>query len=302
MNDATAVISALRKSGQLGQHQPGLYLLRGPALKLYREIERLIAREAMRWSHRQEWLTPGAIALDTLARADYFASFPQWLTTMSHLSDREEELERVARAEDPARAVAGAVQRPNCALQPALCYHVYSAFQGKRLTRARRLTVQGTCWRHEGEFTPLARGWSFTMREVVQLGGQLQVELFRQQGIRLAHALAEALGLEAQLEAASDPFFAPTARGKALLQRVKALKHELLLPIGERAVAAASFNHHETFFGEAFEITLPSRKMAHSGCVAFGLERWLLAYLVRHGVEPGNWSVPRRIDHAAAQA
>jgi hypothetical protein len=80
---------------------------------------------------------------------------------------------------------------------------------------------------------------------------------------------------------AEDPFFAPTGRGRALLQRLKELKQELRLPIGDgETVAAASFNLHDRFFGEAFAISLPDGSPAFTACVAFGLERWLLASLV----------------------
>jgi hypothetical protein len=108
--------------------------------------------------------------------------------------------------------------------------------------------------------------------------------------MRVAGSLASRLDLDAGFLVATDPFFAPTARGKALLQRVKGLKHELALPIGgERSTAAASFNNHEQFFGEAFGITLESGEAASSGCVAFGLERWLLAFLVAHGIDRVAW-------------
>jgi len=138
----------------------------------------------------------------------------------------------------------------------------------------------------------LERQWAFTMREIVCVGSASDVEDFRQRGMRLAGTLASRLDLDAGFLVATDPFFAPTARGKTIVQRVKALKHELALPIGgERSTAAASFNHHEQFFGEAFGITLSTGEVASSGCVAFGLERWLLAFLVAHGLDRAEWPV-----------
>ena len=94
---------------------------------------------------------------------------------------------------------------------------------------------------------------------------------------------------------ATDPFFRPGARAKQVLQQLKELKHELLLPIGPRTtIAASSFNLHETFFGDAFDIRLPSGKPVVTACVAFGLERWLLAFLVRHGPDADTWpAIPR---------
>ena len=97
----------------------------------------------------------------------------------------------------------------------------------------------------------------------------------------LAQSVANRLGVRGEIAAAEDPFFAPTARGRGLLQRIKGLKQELRLDVGDGdTVAAASFNLHERFFGAAFDIRLPDGSPAFSACVAFGLERWLLASLV----------------------
>ncbi len=133
---------------------------------------------------------------------------------------------------------------------------------------------------------PLERGWAFAMREIVCLGTPSETEDFRQRGIERATDLADALGLSVRVAVASDPFFAPTSRGKAVLQRVKSLKHEMLVRYDDgRSLAIASFNNHELFFGEAFGISLENGEVAASGCVAFGIERWLLAVLAAHGVD-----------------
>jgi len=74
------------------------------------------------------------------------------------------------------------------------------------------------------------------------------------------------------------------------LQRVKGLKRELLLPLGGgRRVAASSFNDHERFFGDAFDIRLSDGSPAHSACCAHGVERWTLALLVAHGPDARHW-------------
>ncbi|HEV8611945.1 MAG TPA: hypothetical protein VGQ73_00455, partial [Gemmatimonadales bacterium] len=146
---------------------------------------------------------------------------------------------------------------------------------------------------------PLERGWAFTMREIICLGTPEDTAAFSRRGSQRATELAEELGLEALIVEASDPFFAPSARGKALLQRVKALKHELLLPIGSRRIAAASFNHHERFFGDGFGIRTADGAAASTACVAFGLERWLLAFLCAHGPESRSW--PALSHHVLAE-
>jgi seryl-tRNA synthetase len=290
MRTAETVISALRARGELWEVAPGIVGLRGQVLTLLRRLENEIASLAQR-DTPEEWEPPPALAMQTLQRADYFASFPFWLTAASHLPDDDRALEQIATADEPIDAARSAARSTDVALPPALCYHVFERLSGRRLTTTHLVTLTGTCWRHErAALAPLERQWAFTMREIVCVGAAEDVEDFRQRGMRLAASLASRLDLDAGFLVATDPFFAPTARGKTIVQRVKALKHELALPIGgERSTAAASFNNHEQFFGEAFGITLATGEPASSGCVAFGLERWLLAFLVAHGIERVAW-------------
>jgi seryl-tRNA synthetase len=293
MRTAESVVAALRARGELWDVGPGIVGLRGNVLALMRRIEHEIALLAQ-LDGPEEWSAPPAVAMRTLARAEYFASFPFWLTAASHLPDDDRALEEIATADDSVSAARSALRSPDTALPPALCYHVFERLAGGRLTTTRLITLNGTCWRHEGpRLAPLERQWAFTMREVVCLGSSGDVEDFRQRAMRVSGSLASRLDLDAGFLVATDPFFAPTARGKAIVQRVKALKHELALPIGgDRSTAAASFNNHEQFFGEAFDISLETGEPASSGCVAFGVERWLLAFLVAHGVDRVAWPSP----------
>ena len=288
--DARLVVADLERRGEVWSPLPGAIGLRGDTLALYRSIESRVASLARELAG-EEWAVPSVISLDTLGRADYFASFPQWLTLASHLTDDEAALETVATAADPAEAIAGAMRPPRAALPPAVCYHVYAALADRTLDSPVRVTAQCTCWRHEGaRLAPLERGWAFTMRETVALGSDADVRTTRDAGLRGARALAASMGLDAEVAEAADPFFAPTARGRTLLQQIKALKHELVVPIGaHRTLAVASFNHHETFFGQAFGIRDADGEPASSACVAFGLERWLLAFLCAHGTDAGAW-------------
>jgi seryl-tRNA synthetase len=290
MHRAADVVARLRANGELWEAAPGLVALRGDTLRLYRSLEQMVRLVASR-ERADDWQVPPALPFETLRRADYFASFPQWLTAAAHLDAGDVALEQIAAAPDPARAAVAALQPCAIALQPAVCYHVYAALAGTTAIRPRCCTLSGTCWRHEaGRFAPLERGWAFSMREIVCIGSAGDIAEFRARGIEAACALARALGLRAHIAEASDPFFAPSTRGRALLQRLRALKHELLLPLGDgRTMAAASFNDHAQFFGDAFDIRDGSGAPAASGCVAYGLERWLLAVLVEHGPDARNW-------------
>lgn len=295
MSTATDLVEALRSRGDLWESVRGAIGLRGPLYDLFERLEaeiRLLARAEA----ADEWRMPPAIGLETLERADYFASFPQWLTVASHLTSDAARLEELARSAVPTDAVHEATEPCEAALAPAVCYHVYPRFLGQTITSPTLVTVQGTCWRHEGDrLFPLVRGWAFTMRELVCLGTPDDVEAFRRRGMERTRRLLARFELQGDFVPATDPFFAPTARGRRLLQQVKGLKDELRLPIGpDEDIAAASFNHHEQYFGEAFDIRLPGGSAAATGCVAFGLERWLLAFLVWHGPNPEAWPLSIR--------
>lgn len=297
------VIRRLREDGSLLEVAPGVTGLRGPVVSLLREIEVALA-DLARAETRDEWRTPAGVSFETLERAQYFASFPQWLTAASHLSGDVESLERIATGKSPGTEARSSLASADVALPPAVCYNTYAALADTVIDPPVIMTAQGTCWRHEGDrHSPLERGWAFTMREIVCLGAERDVKDFLDRSVARVTSLERALGLQAEIVAASDPFFAPTARGRAALQRIKGLKHELVFhyPDG-RPLAIASFNDHELFFGDAFGISLPDGTPAWSGCVAFGLERWLMAVLVTLGVEPSDWPFTIQAQSVLAQA
>lgn len=284
------VVKELRATGLLWDAGPGLVGLRGPVADLTREIESQL-RAISRLETDDEWRTPAGVSFETLERAQYFASFPQWLSTASHLSGDESVLSGIASSATPAAAARNAVGAPDTVLPPAVCYSTYAALAGTTIESPLIMSAEGVCWRHEGDrLAALERGWAFTMREIVCLGSDRDVRGLLDRGALHAESLARELGLEATLNVANDPFFAPTSRGRAALQRIKGLKHELVVRFPDgRPLAIASFNDHERFFGEAFDITLSDGAFASSGCVAFGIERWLLAVLVTHGTNSSSW-------------
>lgn len=292
------VIRILRQRGQIWDTAPGLVGFRGRARELMEHIAHSLAELAMEETS-DEWSVPSGISFGTLERAQYFASFPQWLTAASHLSASSLVLEGIANSDSPATAARNAMERPDAALSPAVCYHTYERLAGQRLTSPTLMTAEGVCWRHEGDrLSPLERGWAFRMREIVCLGTSADVEEFRQRWMGRSLAFAASLGLTVEIVQATDPFFAPTARGKSALQRIKALKHELVVRFPDgRPLALASFNNHELFFGESFGISLNSGEVAASGCVAFGIERWLLAVLAAHGVDYDATELERSLNN-----
>lgn len=207
-----------------------------------------------------ERVFPQSIAGATLTRAGFFDAFPDGASPVGNGAPADR------------------------FLPPAVCYHAYAALADRVLDSPALLTAAQTCFRDADRGSHDEwRLWQFTMREIVFIGPGPWVAEQRRAWTRRARAFAERLELAAAVEPATDPFFGGVSRGRRLIQQLKHLKDELRLTMGPLAIAAASFNSHETFFGSRFGLTLGDGTVAHSGCAAFGLERWTLAFLSQRG-------------------
>lgn len=206
----------------------------------------------------EEHAFPSIIDNKTLRCAGYFENFPDGATRVS------------------ARGLAH-----DCSLSPAVCYHCYPLFAQGPLLKEVTWTCQGKCFRHEnGHYEGLARLWEFTMREIVFCGPAEWIQQQREDWMKRVLRFCTECGLYGALEESTDPFYGTASRGQQLLQRLKKLKYELRLTLGDGSTtAAASFNLHEAHFSQAFGITSVSGEPFSTGCVAFGLERWVLAAL-----------------------
>jgi seryl-tRNA synthetase len=190
------------------------------------------------------------------------------------------------------------MERPEACLSPAVCYHVYRMHQDETLD-ARGLVygICGKCFRYESSnLSDLRRLWDFTMREVVFLGTREDVLAKREKSMSMMAEFLDEHRLAGEIRTASDPFFvAPDAVSKTYFQLSSDSKFEvsLLLPDGERT-AVGSHNYHSDFFGRVFHTDIAGAGAMHSVCVAFGLERWVYAFLQQHGSDPTQWPEPVR--------
>ncbi len=130
----------------------------------------------------------------------------------------------------------------------------------------------------------------FHQHELVRIGEPAAVLAWREEWSQFGLRFLRGLGLQAELDTASDPFFGRRGRMLATNQREQALKLELLVQIaGPEPTALASFNHHLDHFGSTFGLQLSDGETAHTACLGFGHERIVLALLHAHGLDPGAW-------------
>jgi seryl-tRNA synthetase len=238
----------------------GLFVAGAAGSKLIHALDSRFRRMALN-AGAEERKFPTVIAEETLNRSEYFQSFP----------------ESASRVTEPSR-------KGSYFLSPAVCYHCYELLKSSILSAEMLITCCGKCFRADSADD--SHLWEFTMREVVFFGSPAFTRERRDAWKQCILDLSVRLGLAADVVAASDPFFGAETRGKRLLQQVKELKHELRVrrPSG-KDMPLASFNLHERFFTSKFDITIKSGDTLHSGCVAFGLERWCMAMIEKHGVE-----------------
>jgi seryl-tRNA synthetase len=98
------------------------------------------------------------------------------------------------------------------------------------------------------------------------------------------------------MDHASDPFFGRGGKLMAMSQVEQALKFELLVPVrsAEEPTACMSFNCHRDHFGAVWSLQTESGEVAHTGCVAFGIDRLALALFATHGLDLPHWPVTTR--------
>ena len=178
-------------------------------------------------------------------------------------------------------------------MSPAVCYHVYHLHENQTLPAEGTVYgICGKCFRYEStNLNDLRRLWDFTMREVVYLGSREYVLAQREISIEMMADFLEKHHLAGEIRTASDPFFvAPEAASKTYFQLSSDSKFEvsLLLRDGSR-LAVGSHNYHSDFFGRAFHTNIEGAGAMHSVCMAFGLERWVHAFLDQQGSDPQRW-------------
>lgn len=272
-------------------------VLAGSLLSLYRRLDAAFARLGV-IEAAPEIMYPTLLGAAHLAKLDYFKSFPHLATFACNLDRDPANLSAFARGarigEDGGVAMTR-LDPVTDVLTPAACYHVYVDLAGKTLSGFTAVTTRATCFRREAHYVPLERQWSFGMREVVGLGSADDVKAFLARGRARVDRLVDALGLSLAWTAATDPFFDASGNPKFLAQKLDPVKTEM---VHRGRLALGSINFHRNFFGETFEIEHAGEPV-FSGCIAFGLERWIRAILDVHGAEPRAWP---DIERAAEEA
>jgi seryl-tRNA synthetase len=241
---------------------------------------------------------PPVMSRAQLERHGYLKSFPNLLGAVSCLCGDERHIRGVVnRFVEDGEPWTDALSPADLVLAPAACYPVYPLAAARGPVPAAGLTfdVAADCFRREPS-TDIDRFQSFRMREYVRIGTEAQILAFREQWIGRATGLADRLGLNYRVDIASDPFFGRGGQIVAQSQIEQALKFELLVPVrsAESPTACMSFNYHQDHFGTTWDLVTVDGAPAHTGCVAFGMDRLAVAMFATHGTDVAAWPSPVR--------
>jgi seryl-tRNA synthetase len=262
-------------------------------------FDRRVKQIAMGLPNAQEYRYPTLLPTHVLDEFGYFASFPQFMMFVTRLHNDLDVYRAFVQEYESNQRITPALfshcQNHDYCLPPTMCYHTYHQYRGQQLDKNMVVTAKGKSFRFESKYyRGLERLWDFTIREIVFMGTREFVLECRQAFMQQAFALMEELDLHGYCEVANDPFFvAGDTASKIFSQRALELKYELRLHVAEkptdRSIAVASFNFHEKFFGETFHISQENQNSILTGCVGFGLERLVYAFLCQHGLDAAKW-------------
>lgn len=232
---------------------------------LLRELDQTLIRWAEA-SGAQEIMPPPVYLLRDLEKFDVYENFPQ-------LQFVGGPLDVTGTPPVPASGTftGDDVAPPFLGLPHSTCYGAYLYLANRSVAPDTTFTLVNRCFRNEERYEGLRRLLSFQMREIVPVGSFQHTQEINALFTERIERFMKDLGLDLTKEVATDPFFERDS-GRALMQRLSPVKYEF--HVG--GLAIASVNTHRNFFGERCGITIEgTHQHAYTGCVAFGLERWL---------------------------
>jgi seryl-tRNA synthetase len=235
---------------------------------------------------------PPVMSRKQLEKSGYLKSFPSLLGCVCALHGSESTIRSAVDRHESGGDWTSSLGASDLVLSPAACYPVYPivAERGRLPAGGLQFDIAADVFRHEPSRS-LDRLQSFRMREFVRIGSPEEIVAFRERWMQKAPLLADELGLPYAMDIASDPFFGRVGQMMAVSQRQQALKFELLVPYysGATPTACMSFNYHREHFGKVWGIRDAQDELAHTSCVAFGIDRLTVALFAIHGLDFKRW-------------
>lgn len=280
----------------------GLFSFRSPFSDLLLLLDQLILERIAKPLGALNEEYPSLISMDTLNKTNHFTSFPHHVLFTQHLKEDFSIIDsftskvKTNNALHESMIQANDMKITNLVKSPAVCYHCYKSLENTEVQgEGYVVTSVGKCSRYESNnHSDFGRLLDFSMREIIFVGEDTFVKKMRAKSIELMKGFLSLWEIDALIENANDPFFTDDYQVKSFFQRDMEMKYEVKfkVPYLKSSISVSSSNYHGNVFGQAFSIKKEDNYVS-TGCLAFGLERWIFAFLSQYGLDSEKW--PKQI-------
>ena len=177
------------------------------------------------------------------------------------------------------------INNPQYALSPSACFHVYEEYKNRVLKKNTVVTFVQNVFRNEGRFnfSQFGRMRDYHVREIVFIGDNEFVNNSMEKMIDKIKEFIKSINVDSKIIVATDSFILPQ------MQKLDKSKYELQVSYDvDKYMSVASFNLHGTAFTYPFSIGIKDKDTV-TGCIGFGLERFVLSFLSQYGEDSNNW-------------
>lgn len=272
--------------------EDGMISLKDEALLLFKYFERVFKKFAFSLDeHCEEKLYPVLLPITEYKKTGYLKNSPQYAMLCSSAHEDISILDKLNDNIDTKNST-NYINQPTYALSPSACFHTYIENKNKTLNSEKIVTFSQSVFRNEGRFNynDFGRLRDYHVREVVFFGSQDYVNNKRKAIMDMVCEFIKELDLSGEISVASDPFIMPKLQKYKKIQFMENSKYELQLKYTDyNQLSVASFNIHGSAFTQPFQISIKNVNDPVTGCVGFGLERWVLAFLAQYGNDTRKW-------------
>ncbi|HDR7760922.1 hypothetical protein [Bacillus cereus] len=276
----------------------GLFSFRPPFSDLLLLLDQLIIDNIAKPLGALNEQYPSLISMDTLNKTNHFTSFPHHVLFTQHLKEDLSIIDSFTRKVQESDGLHKDMIQPSdvkttsLVKNPAVCYHCYKSLENTEVQgEGYIVTSMGKCSRYESNnHSDFGRLLDFSMREIIFVGEDEFVKKMRSKSIELLKDFLSLWEIDALIENANDPFFTDDYQVKSFFQRDMEMKYEVKfkIPYLKNTISVSSSNYHGNVFGQAFSIKKGNNYVS-TGCLAFGLERWIFAFLSQYGLDIKKW-------------
>ncbi|QUL57062.1 hypothetical protein KDC22_11645 [Paenibacillus tritici] len=268
----------------------GRVIFNSDAVKLFNFFDSAFKDIALELN-AQERIYPTLLPISVLKKTNYLKTSPQYSMFVCYSKEDFDVLNQLNESVNKGD-VLESCNEPQFSLSPAACFHTYEEYENKTLPRNQVLTFTQNVFRNEGRksWEETGRLRDYKVREIVFIGDSQFVFECKSFLTQKTIEFVKKIGLRGYLCTSHDSFIIPNMQKYKKFQWMENTKQEIKLESGiEKQIAVASFNFHSQGFTHPFNIKINNIDDPVSGCVGFGLERWVISFLHQFGHNPDLW-------------